>query len=251
MLNFALNLEYLEAQFYSFAAYGHGLSASLTDGAGTRGGVTGGHQVPFKSERIRQYAQEIAGDEIAHVSFLRAALGWGQGGPAGDRPQDQLHRRGAGRRADQLDARPSTRSRTRTTSCSVPSSSKTSASPPTRVPHRLISNKTYLEAAAGILSVEAYHAGIIRSELFTRRLAPQANAISGARDSLDGSTDLDQSITRNGRANLVPADANGITYSRNPGQVLNVVYLNKAQVSRGGFFPNSVNGTIKVSQNNA
>jgi hypothetical protein len=29
----------------------------------------------------------------------------------------------------------------------------------------LISNKTYLEAAAGILAVEAYHAGNIRSAI--------------------------------------------------------------------------------------
>src|ERR1700753_2680369 len=47
VLNFALNLEYLEAEFYSFAAHGHGIAERFTHGKGTRGGVTGGHEVKF------------------------------------------------------------------------------------------------------------------------------------------------------------------------------------------------------------
>src|SRR6202012_182662 len=68
ILNFALNLEYLEANFYSFAANGHGIASSLTGGNGHLGGVTGGSAVPFKSKGIQQLAQEIAGDELAHVT---------------------------------------------------------------------------------------------------------------------------------------------------------------------------------------
>ena len=118
----------------------------------------------------------------------------------------------------------------------------------------MITNKTYLEAAAGILAVEAYHAGLIRTTLYSKgmtttpSLITNAGLISDARDSLDGASDDDQGIAMAaGASNIVPTDANGITYSRSTGQVLNVVYLNKASVSSGGFFPSGVNGSIKTS----
>ena len=49
ILNFALNLEYLEAEFYSYAVNGEGLPESLTHGTGQRGPVAGGHAVQFGS----------------------------------------------------------------------------------------------------------------------------------------------------------------------------------------------------------
>src|ERR1700754_3752916 len=53
ILNFALNLEYLESQFYSFATTGAGLPASMTSGVGTMGTVTGGQQVPFQDPVVK------------------------------------------------------------------------------------------------------------------------------------------------------------------------------------------------------
>jgi hypothetical protein len=57
ILNFALNLEYLEAEFYLRAAFGRGLATEDTTGNGTRGGVTGGRRVNFATGAIREYAE--------------------------------------------------------------------------------------------------------------------------------------------------------------------------------------------------
>ena len=111
----------------------------------------------------------------------------------------------------------------------------------------LISNKTYLEAAAGILAVEAYHAGLVRSALYSKDLQDAARAISNARDGLDGKGNRDQPIGTATSANITPIDRNGIAFSRSAGEVLNVVYLNPKSVTKGGFFPQGVNGSINKS----
>ena len=73
ILNFALNLEYLEAQFYLYAVTGAGLPANMLTGVGTQGTVGAGQLVPFKILSVAQYAQKIAMDEQNHVRLLRSA----------------------------------------------------------------------------------------------------------------------------------------------------------------------------------
>ena len=193
VLNFALNLEYLEAEFYSFAVYGHGLPNSMTGGSGRRGSVKGGHAVPFTTKAVKQFATEIAGDEYHHVAFLRKALG----GAAVSQPEIDLQSsftaaaRAAGLVGSHEPFTPFDNENDFLLGAflfeDVGVTAYKGAAP-------LISNKTYLGAAAGILAVEAYHAGIIRTTLYDRGLAGPANAISSARDSLDGRGDDDQSI---------------------------------------------------------
>lgn len=261
ILNFALNLEYLEAQFYSFAVFGTGLEANLLTGTGTQGAVTGGRKVTFSDPVVSRYAREIVQDEIAHVKFLRGALmsgtvsqpeidiGTGQNAAGQNRPftaaavaaglpatfdpylDDNSFLLGAYIFED------------------VGVTAYKGAAP-------LITSKVFLEAAAGILAVEAYHASLIRTTLYgkgveTPSLRTAADAISNARDSLDGTSDLDQGISPvGGASNIVPLDANGLAFSRSGGQVLNIVYLNNKAVDRGGFFPAGVNGNIKTSAAN-
>ncbi|HEX8389111.1 MAG TPA: ferritin-like domain-containing protein, partial [Sphingomonas sp.] len=121
----------------------------------------------------------------------------------------------------------------------------------------LISNNAFLDASAGILAAEAFHAGIIRYTLYakgvqTPRFRTATEAISGARDSLDGASDIDQGVApqqANGAtiANIAPTDSTGQAFSRTTGQVLNIVFLTGAAASAGGFFPNGVNGSIRTS----
>ena len=82
----------------------------------------------------------------------------------------------------------------------------------------------------------------------TPSLRTAADAISNACDSLDNNQDVNQGIgPRNDASNIVPLDANGLAYSQTPGDVLDIVYLNSGAISKGGFFPNGVNGPLAIS----
>ncbi len=250
VLNFALNLEYLEAEFYLRAVTGEGLKDDQIDGVGTIGGVTGGHQVTFHDHVLKANATEIADDERAHVDFLRAALGDAKvARPAID--LDEAFTAAAlaaglikdGQRFDAF-ASEGNFLLAAFVFEDVGVTAYKGAAP-------LIANKTFLEAAAGILAVEAYHAGLIRASLQALGAIDQTNAISDARDSLDGPDDLDQGLELDGVPNIVPTDGDAIAFSRSAGQVLNIVYLNPAAVTSGGFFPDGVNGDINASDDNA
>ncbi|WP_428151974.1 ferritin-like domain-containing protein [Brevundimonas sp.] len=251
ILNFALQLEYLEAQFYSYAAFGTGLPQSSLSGTGTQGAVIGGRQVNFTDPLVRRYANEIANDEIAHVTFLRTALGSAAvAQPAidvGTSPTGAFSNaaRAAGLVGPGQAFDPYLNDNNFLLGAfifeDVGVTAYKGASP-------LVTSKVFLEAAAGLLAVEAYHAGLVRTVLTAKGLETPTLAISNARDSLDGASDLDQGITATGTgnaaaSNIVPTDANGLAYSRSVGQVLNIVYLNAvAGTTAGGFFPSGLNG---------
>ena len=261
--NFDRNLEYLEAQFYSYAVHGRGLPDSLTKGTGHPGPVRGGRAVRFGSKKVRQYAQEIASDERQHVEFLRTALGSAAVGQPEIDLQDSFtaaaQAAGLVKPGDTFDPYANEENFLLAAFLfeDVGVTAYKGAAP-------LIQNKTYLEAAAGILAAEAYHAANIRTALFEkepgllgtgllgRDLKEATVKLSDARDSLDGTSDVDQGIVNgDGDANIVPTDEFGVTYSRSAGQVLNVVYLTNQQATSGGFFPRGVNGEINTSEDNA
>ena len=254
ILNFALNLEYLEAEFYLKAAYGDQLNASESQGTGTLGKLTGGRQVAFANPIVRDYAYEIAADERAHVNFLRGALG----SQAIARPAIDISvnafstaARAAGLVGPDGAFDPYADDVSFLLGAyifeDVGVTAYSGAAP-------FITNKTYLAAAAGILAVEAYHAGLIRTFLFAQQsgFATKATAlISALRASLSGKNDDQgigpaQSTLAGGPrtpSNIVPTDANAIAFARTPRQVANIV-LGAQGASAGLFFPNGPNGDL-------
>ncbi|MFE4468100.1 ferritin-like domain-containing protein [Leifsonia sp. NPDC056824] len=250
ILNFALNLEYLEAEFY-LRASGMTLPDELTTGTGTRGEVTGGRPVPFKSRVIRRIAAEIAGDERAHVVFLRNALG----NAAVSRPAISLDESftaaalaaGLIKPGETFDAYANDLNFLFAAFLfeDVGVTAFKGAAP-------FITNKTYLDAAAGLLATEAYHAGIVRTSLYNEGMIDDTvfNAvekISNVRGAVDGVGYDDQSIGDSETLNLVPNDAEGRAYGRSPEHILNIVYLTGDRATSGGFYPNGLNGDLRES----
>ena len=183
-LNFALNLEYLEANFYTLAATGQTIDqAGLSlKGTGTQGVVvTKGNSnykscaVPFKNTLVQSYATEVAMEERNHVSFLQTALSTA----AVAQPQIDLYNSfnllgsllGLGLTSFDPFADDASFLLGSYIFEDVGVTAYTGAAPALTMPGNL-------DAAAGIQAVEAYHAGLIRTTIYG--LDQTTNNIAGA-----------------------------------------------------------------------
>jgi hypothetical protein len=251
IFNFALNLEYLEAQFYLFAATGQGLPAGMLTGTGNQGAVSGGAAVPFKSQAIQEYAQRIAVDEMAHVNFIRTVLGSSAiAQPTIDvsiGPNSSFSKLAvaAGLIVPGQTFNPYADDVSFLLGASIFEDVGVTAYAGAA---RYIGDPDYLEAAAGILAVEAYHSGAIRSLLADLGAGQAFDAISNLRgilSSQDGGLAAEQPIllTNYQSYNFLATDSNSLAFRRNTSQVLNIVYGGGA-ASGYLFFPNKLNGNI-------
>lgn len=283
ILNFALNLEYLEAEFYLRAATGSGLSTA--DIGSSPGTVTAPATTKLTGLTSAQQniVNELAFTEQQHVRFLRTALG----SAAVARPAIDLTNgfaagaTAANAQTSSLPAIPSTFSPFANFDSfavggflfeDVGVTAYNGAAP-------LISTAGItaglLAAAAGIMAVEAYHGGLLRSylignsiaqgttayqfALYANRLELVRSALGGGKETtLAGFTTAPATTASVATSTVVPADTNALAYARTTDQVLHIVYGTfsptagsttvAAGVASGGFFPSGLNGTIKTTQ---
>src|SRR3984885_4729293 len=224
ILNFALNLEYLEAEFYTVATTGmtiDQMGIGIT-GTGTQGAATGGQKVDLTNSTFPTLAiaDEIANDERSHVTLIRQALTAAGAQPIAQ-PAINLNALGIGFASV---AQFLTLARAFE---DVGVTAYAGAAP-------LFSSKTVLGYAAQILGTEAEHASNIRL---------QVAQLGVSTTLLDG---VDVLPPPSGQ-NYFSVDSTGLVQTRTPGQVLYIVYGFMANVTSGGFFPHGGNGTINTS----
>ncbi|MEI9403785.1 ferritin-like domain-containing protein [Mesorhizobium argentiipisi] len=242
IFRFALNLEYMEAEYYLRGTTGKGIEDS--DAGSKPGDVVGGKKVPFETPALAEFLREVAENELAHVRFYRKTLA----SNAVDRPAIDFDAgfaavaKAAGLGAD-FDPFGNQMNFVLGGMLFEDVGVTAYAGAAT-----VLKNKEFLAAAAGILAVEAYHMGMARSSLYRmgEKAWKAANAVSDARDKIDGPDDKDQGIRVDGKANFVPSTPDAIAFTRTPQEVLRIVYLtDQSGVSKGGFYPNGMNGTLK------
>jgi hypothetical protein len=290
ILNFALNLEYLEANFYYLAAFGctidkpnpaavaagapaAGIPITLSSGVGTAGTVTGGSMVPFATVQVASYAIETAIEEGKHVLVLQSALG----SAAVNQPAINL---AGGTMTSSFGALAHAAGITTDYSFSPYAADAdflvgayvfedVGVTAYHGAASLLTGTTTTLPVAAGILGVEAYHAGLVRTTLnyldptgslglvgYTEKVSALRATLSmqgllgAAAGTFDGQPDDyglssttvslptgSATSTRIVDADLSASDAvSAVAFARNTTQVLNIV-------TGGG----AVNGTTVVS----
>ena len=217
VLNFALNLEYLEAQFYAYVTTGSGIPAA--DMGTPTGATTGGAIVAFVNPMVASIATQLATDERLHVELLRTQI-VALGGTPVSMPAINLAAGGAVTNdmtflaaARQLET--------------VGISAYAGGA------QYLVTSTVALQYAAQILDTEAQHEG------FLRELCIQLNVTSPQVDSQDLPPTSTQIF------NTSPTT--GFNAVRTTSQVLQIAYgaVGKTGVTSGGFFPAGMNGNIK------
>jgi hypothetical protein len=246
VLNFALNLEYLEAEYYLHAVTGSGLPASLTSGLLNNGSTGAGGTVtapkgtaalvPWTSTAVAYWAQQIANDELAHVTFLRSALGAAAVAEPAIDVQNSFN--------------------TLAQAAGLGSTFNPYASEVGFLVGAYIFEDVGVTAYAGsaaslsafalpyaasILAVEAYHSGAIRARLSEIGGGAATDAISAVRSKLSNIPDVG-TLNPGNPFTIVNDDQNALAFRRTPQQVLSVVY--GGGVNEGGFFPKGVNGSV-------
>ena len=245
VLNFALNLEYLEANLYYFASTGQGIPASYS------GTPTGAATLPpaalytavKANAQVYALAQALAQDELNHISDLRTAIS-SLGGTPVNQPQLNYAPKGA---AVTTVAQFLATARQFT---ALGNSAYAGAA------QFLVSNPAVLTTAAQILGAEGQHMGAVNYQCIAQGVTAAFSTNAAAYiDPMDQPPSTTQYFTVfvAGQPNVnTTTQAPGLTAARTTSQDLGVVYgastptaFASAGITSGGFFPAGVNGAIK------
>ncbi len=226
VLNFALNLEYLEAEFYTYGQYGYGIeqfgiktSGVAAGGNPASGGTTtGGKKVTFANSLIfsQPITAEIGSDERAHVVLLQSFLG----SQAIAKPNLNLNALGIGFGSENEFL----------TLARIFEDIGVTAYAGAAY---LLTTPLVIQTAARILAVEALHVGSIHTQIARLNIASPV---------LDGA-DLVPPPTGAQNQYLPINVSNGLPALRSVGQVLNLAY-GGAGLTQGAFFPSGINGAF-------
>lgn len=223
VLNFALNLEYLEANFYLYITTGSGLA---TADIGTSGAAVmnppGKLQLDAETFAV---ASALATDERNHVELLRSTITTLGGTPI---PQPVIDLGAKGAITTQAQFLAAARQFTALGGSAYCGSAAL-----------LVSNATVLTTASQILGAEGQHAGAVDY------LCATQGVTSPAIDAQDVPPTATQFFIVAPQTALAPA--------RNTSQVLGVAYgvstpsttTPPAGTTMGGFFPSGFNGNVK------
>ena len=227
VLQFALNLEYLESEFYTTATMGKTIDQDGIgiDRVGTTGPTYGWNQVHFSNNLVftGEIAMQIGQDERDHVTLLRGALSAAGVTPIA-KPTINLGALGIGF-ANMLQFL--------TLARIFEDIGVTAYGGAAGLP--FFASSPYIGTAARILAVEAEHVGNIRLQVARLNIStPQ----------LDG---VDIPPPPSGTDFISADNTTGLSAIRTPGQVLYLAYGNAANVTSGGFFPQGANGVINMS----
>lgn len=229
VVQFALNLEYVESEFFSIATTGQTLSQRGVpiSGIGNTGPTaTSFGQVNFGNNLMLTgaAAREAADDEIAHVVILRAALQANGITPIA-KPAINL---------DALAPMGASLANMQTFLVLARAFEDIGISAYNGAVD-FLSGSPYLMAAARIQGDEGIHIGNWRLEI--ARFGIATSPVDAA----------DITPPPSGSNFYSTNKPNGLTAFRTPGQVLYLAYGNQANVTSGGFFPNGVNGVLNTS----
>ena len=229
ILQFALNLEYLEAEFYTVATMGKTIDqvGIGIGGSGNTGPTTGGKKVNFSNNLIftGPVASQIGEDERAHVTLLRGALSKAGVTPIA-KPEINLNALGIGF-ANEASFLVLARI--------FEDIGVTAYGGAAQLPS--FTSSPYIGTAARILATEAEHVGNIRLQV--ARLAIATKPLDGV-DMVPPPSGMD----------FISADNTmGLTAIRTPGQVLFLAYGGAPNATSGGFFPMGANGNLRTSSN--